>query len=64
MKTRKGSKLIFISRIKGDGSGTEKVHKKLVDALQDDTFSLSCLSITHGTYIAHGHNSFIVKIKE
>jgi hypothetical protein len=61
---RKGNKLIFISRIKADGSGTEPLCDRLVDALQDDTFSLSCLSITHGTYIAHEHNSFIVKIKE
>lgn len=63
MKRKKGSNLTFISRIKGDGSGTEPF-LDTENVFKDNVFSLRCLSITHGTYIAYGHNSFVVKIKE
>lgn len=70
----KGKDLIFISFIKRDGSGTipvgtkwtlESDHPKTDDVsyLDDEIFSVRCLSITHKTYIAMGFNSWVVKIK-
>jgi hypothetical protein len=62
--------LIFISRIKRDGSGTKKVFKKDIKHLtenmfaKEDEYELNCLSITEGTYIASGFNSYVVKLKE
>lgn len=58
-----GRELEFISWIKRDGSGTESVTEKLLDIMQDDEFEVNCLSMTEGTYIASGFNSFVVKLK-
>ena len=69
----KGKDLIFISLIKRDGSGTIPVgtqwneksdHPKTdtVDYMDDDFFELHVLSLTHKTFIAHGFNSWVVKI--
>lgn len=56
-----GKKLIFISRIQRDGSGTTPVtDTKYMD---DECFVVRCLSITNGTYIACSFNSFVVKKK-
>lgn len=66
----KSTELIFISRIKRDGSGTKKVFKKDIKHLTENKFakeedySISRLSISHGTYIASGFNSYIVKLKK
>lgn len=65
-KKAKASELVFISRIKRDGSGVEVLSKKDSDKLSsaefmDDVFTLNSLSITHGTYIASGFNSYVVK---
>ena len=40
--------------------------KKLTDDVKymdDDRFNLTCLSMTHKTFIASGFNSFIVRLK-
>ena len=61
-----GKNLVFISRIKRDGTGVQMVEDQ-DDAqhyLADKTFKLNCLSITEGTYIASEFNSYVVKIKE
>ncbi len=60
--THIGSKLEFISRIERNGD----VSKNGIDAsyLQREYFKLTPLSLSHGTYIAHGFNSFVVKKKK
>jgi hypothetical protein len=66
----KSTELIFISRIKRDGSGTQKVFKKDIKHLTENKFAkqeeytISGLSISHGTYIASGFNSYVVKLKK
>lgn len=57
----KGKDLEFISRIKRDGSGTEPV-SDLKHARKEE-FNLNCLSISEGTFIAAGFNSYVVKRK-
>jgi len=58
-----GKELDFISWIKRDGSGTGMVKKRLIELMQDDVFQVNCLSITEGTFVASGFNSFVVKLK-
>ncbi len=66
---KKASELDFISQIKRDGSGTFKVPDDYLKSMlenplmKDDLFELRRLSITEGTYIAMGFNSFVVKLK-
>jgi len=60
--------LIFISRIKRDGSGTTPVSKDYLQLLCGNSFSpekfdVHSLSISNDTYIAIGFNSFVVKLK-
>lgn len=59
-----GRELEFISWINRDGSGTKPVTKSHTKLLGGDKFKLYCLSITEKTFIIHGFNSFVVKIKE
>ncbi len=60
----KGKNLKFISRILRDGSGTAMIKdEKDVDHVQEEEFRINCLSITNGTFIASGFNSYVVKIK-
>lgn len=70
----KGKELIFISFIKRDGSGTipvgtewdtNKDYPKTdsVSYLDDEFFYIHCLSLSNETYIAHGFNSWVVKLK-
>ena len=65
---RKGKELIFISRINEDGSGIEPVDEEFLRFLNDEkwhrNFKLHSLSISNGTYIAIGMNSFVCKIRE
>lgn len=65
-KQAKGKELIFISRIRRDGSGVEMVEEQVVvsDLSENEPFEINCLSITEGTYIASGFNSYVVKFKE
>jgi len=37
------------------------LEKKIVEYMANKEFELTCLSITHDTYIATGFNSFVVK---
>jgi hypothetical protein len=66
---REAKDLIFISQINRDGSGTSPVSESYLNAMlentlmKDDYLKLSRLSISHDTYIAHGFNSFVVKLK-
>jgi len=71
-----GKQLVFISWIKRDGSGTLPIGTKVdesekgipkiddVSHMDNDTFTLFPLSISYGTYIAIGFNSFVVKIRK
>lgn len=61
-----GKDLIFISRIKRDGSGTEIVLDPDEDMkhLDNTKFQLVRLSITQETYVASGFNSYVVKLKK
>lgn len=59
-----GKELQFISWINRDGSGTEPITETHVKILQEEKFKLHCLSITQETFIIHGFNSFVVKIKK
>lgn len=63
---KKAKKLNFISRIKADGSGTEPIPKGLLenDLFLNEELKITNLSISNGTYIASGFNSFIVKLKK
>jgi hypothetical protein len=66
----KAKNLVFISRIKRDGSGTAKVFKKDIRHLTENMFAkeedylVARLSISNDTYIAIGFNSYVVKIKK
>ncbi|UZS00240.1 hypothetical protein [Chondrinema litorale] len=62
MKDVKGKHLLFISRIKRDGSGTTEIDEDQVNALRDESFSMSRLSIKQDTWIASGFNSYVVKL--
>jgi len=61
--TKKGSKLEFISWINRDGSGVSQIPPELLDIMQNETFDLIGLSMTHKTFIASNFNLFVVKIK-
>ncbi|MCH8479165.1 MAG: hypothetical protein LAT56_14665 [Wenzhouxiangella sp.] len=61
----KGSELEFISQIKRDGSGVEKMNVTDPDATINHTeFRLQRLSITKDTYIAQNFYTYVVKLKE
>jgi len=60
---KKGKELKFISQICRDGSGTAKVDSDYIKMMKNDTFTITCLSLTQKTYIANGFNSFVVKFK-
>lgn len=75
MEKRLGKELEFISFIKRDGSGTIPVgtewdagsnHPKTDDMsyLDNELFTITCLSISYKTYIASAFNSWVVRIKE
>ena len=61
--------LEFISRIKRDGSGTEKLTEENLFFFQEnefakkDLYELTPLSMSEKTYIASGFNSYVVKLK-
>lgn len=58
-----GKDLIFISCINRDGSGVTEVDDKYFELLMDAEFTLNRLSISEDTYIAHGFNSFVVRLR-
>lgn len=59
----KGSDLIFIAQIDRDGAKTSPVSEDYLEFLQKEEFEVNSLSISYGTHIASGFNSFVVKIK-
>jgi len=59
----KGKELIFISWVKRDESGVQKVSDELIETMQEDNFNIHSLSISENTLIACGFNSFVVKLK-
>jgi len=61
----KGSELIFISRIKADGSEVIPMNLPLSRFLEQDDFELIRLSISQDTYIAvNGFYSYVVRKKQ
>lgn len=61
---RFGSELIFISRIYSDGHTIELLKKDEPPTYSEtELYKLNCLSISHGTYIASGMSSYVVKLK-
>ena len=60
----KGLKLEFISQINCDGSGTTSVPETYIQTIEQDDFDLYCLSMSEKTFIAHGFNSYVVKLKD
>jgi hypothetical protein len=59
----KGHELILIKRINRYGD-VKEIDSDDYHSCKDDNFKLSCLSISEGTYIAHGFLTFIVKLKK
>ncbi len=63
------SELIFISQINRDGSGTTPLSENLKKSMVENPLSakekykLIQLSMTEGTFIAHGFNAFVVKLR-
>lgn len=65
---RYANELIFISRIKRDGTGTIPIQPDEQEELESNIFfdknlELRCLSLTERTYITHGFNSYVVRLK-
>lgn len=58
-----GKDLIFISRIDRNGMGVTIMDEYNINHLNNDVFELHSLSITFGTYIACGFNSYVVKMR-
>lgn len=68
MLHKKAYQLTFISQINRDGSGTTPVSKDYLKMMRtnklakDDVFELRTLSLSQRTFIAHGFNSFVVRL--
>ena len=58
------NELIFISRIKRDGSGVCKGFDRAYLYACDEEFRMSCLSLSEKTFIAVNFNTYVVKLKE
>jgi hypothetical protein len=67
---RKAKDLIFISQIKRDGSGVKPVSNEYLEQLENNhvaynqEYEIKHLSMTEGTYLAIGFNSYVVKLKD
>ena len=57
-----GRDLEFLRRIHADGVSSELSDKEQPN-FQDTLFTLTCLSITEGTYIASAFGTYVVKMK-
>ena len=57
----KGKKLIFISVIKRDGSGTTNIEDRNNSYLDEESFKINTLSLSNETFIASAFNSYVVK---
>lgn len=58
-----GKELHFISQVCPDGNGTAPVGASRMAFLQVEKFTLKGLSLSEGTYIASGFNSYVVRLK-
>lgn len=63
-RVMKGHELIFLKRIDKYGDSSPKPAHEDNRHYSDDNFQITCLSISEGTYIAHGFSTFIVKLKK
>jgi hypothetical protein len=61
-RSKKGSELIFISKINRDGLSVDVLHKAPKSEL-GTVFKLTSLSLSKETFIASSFNSYIVKLK-
>lgn len=57
------NELVFISRIKRDGSGVSWDFDRAYLNKRNEEYSLSCLSLTEKTFIATNFNAYVVKLK-
>ena len=55
--------MIFISRIESDGKSMTPVVQKLTKMENEDMFTLNCLSMSKGTFIASSMSTYVVKLK-
>jgi hypothetical protein len=63
-RVMKGHQLIFLKRINKQGDSSLIPAHEDNRHYYDDNFEITCLSISEGTYIAHGFSTFIVKLKK
>lgn len=61
---KQGKFLDFISQIGRDGKELLPISEKYINLVKNDYFDLTCLSVTEGTWIASGFNSYVVKLKK
>lgn len=62
----KNEDLVFISRIHKDGTGVTLLSEEESNKIANNSmysFQFIRMSISHGTYLAVGDGSFIVKLK-
>lgn len=59
-----GKRLEFIARIHRDGGGVTPMAGKDTSIIERAVYSLQCLSITQGTWIASNFNSYVVRIRD
>lgn len=62
-RVMKGHELIFLKRIDKYGDSSIKPKHEDNRHYSDDNFQITCLSISEGTYIAHGFSTWVVKLK-
>jgi hypothetical protein len=59
----KGHELIFLKRINKQGDSSPIPTHEENRHYSDDNFQITCLSISEGTFIAHGFSTFVVQLK-
>lgn len=62
-RVMKGHQLIFLKRINKQGDSSLIPAHEDNRHYYDDNFEITCLSISEGTYIAHGFSTWVVKLK-
>ena len=58
-----GRDLIFISRVKRDGSGVERVDNVRENSMRDVEFKMISLSVKEKTWLAVSDSTYIVKLR-
>lgn len=59
-----GKNLEFIAWIHRDGSGVTPMAGKDTSIIEREVYSLQCLSISQGTWIASHFNSYVVRLRD